>query len=73
MRAPDCVSRVGERKTVAPKVSISVRRAGLVSKEAPTCHTWHSSPKSEHANASAVPHCPAPVSVVSRVTPLIAL
>ena len=32
-------------------------------------YTLHSRPKSCDANASALPHWPAPVSVVSRVTP----
>ena len=31
--------------------------------------TSHSSPNSEQANASAEPHCPAPVSVVRRLIP----
>ena len=44
-------------------------RYGFWSYEARTCHTSQSRPNWEQANASAVPHCPAPVSVVSRVTP----
>ena len=32
-------------------------------------NTSHSSPNSEHANASAEPHWPAPVSVVRRLIP----
>ena len=35
--------------------------------------TSHSSPNSEHANASDDPHCPAPVSVVSFLMPACAL
>ena len=35
--------------------------------------TSHSRPKSEHAKASAEPHWPAPVSVVSFLTPACAL
>ena len=32
-------------------------------------YTLHSSPISLHANESALPHCPAPVSVVSFLIP----
>ena len=32
-------------------------------------NTSHSSPNSEHANASAEPHWPAPVSVLRRLMP----
>ena len=32
-------------------------------------NTSHSMPNSAHANASAEPHCPAPVSVESRLIP----
>ena len=66
---PDSVSRLGERCTVPPNTSISVRRWGFVSYDAPTCHTSHSTSKSAAAYDSAVPHWPAPVSVVSRRTP----
>ena len=34
--------------------------------------TSHSSPNSEHAKASDEPHCPAPVSVASFLTPALA-
>ena len=70
---PAEVSRDGERCTVPPNVSISVRRYGFASYDAPTCHTSHSTPNSEQAKASAVPHWPAPVSVVSFLTPALAL
>ena len=63
---PDSVSRLGDRCTVPPKTSMRVRRCGFVSYDAPTCHTSHSTPKSAQAYDSAVPHWPAPVSVVSR-------
>ena len=32
-------------------------------------NTSHSSPNSAHANDSALPHCPAPVSVTSLLIP----
>ena len=70
---PAAVSGDGERCTVPPNVSIIRRRYGFWSYDAPTCHTSHSSPNSAHAYASAVPHCPAPVSVVSFRTPALAL
>jgi hypothetical protein len=70
---PVSVSSDGLRTTLAPNVSITERRYGLPSYEAPTCQTLHSSPYCAQANASAVPHCPAPVSVVSVRTPLRAL
>jgi len=36
-------------------------------------YTRHSSPKKLHAMAKALPHCPAPVSVVNRLAPPILL
>ena len=42
-------------------------------KLAATCHTSQSMSNRAQANASALPHCPAPVSVVRRVTPSWAL
>jgi hypothetical protein len=35
-------------------------------------YTSHSRPNREHANASEEPHCPAPVSVTSRLMPALA-
>ena len=55
--------------TVAPHTSIIVLRYGFWRYEAATCHTSHSMPYWAQANARALPHCPAPVSVVSLVTP----
>ena len=45
------------------------RRYGFVSKLVRTMYTLHSMSYWAQANASAVPHCPAPVSVVSREIP----
>jgi hypothetical protein len=56
-----------------PNVSIIILRYGFWSYEARTCQTSHSSPYWAHANASAVPHGPAPVSVLSRRMPASAL
>src|SRR5918912_386857 len=66
---PDSVRSDGERCTVAPHVCIMERRYGFWSYEEPTMNTSHSSPNSRHANASADPHWPAPVSVVSFLVP----
>ena len=41
----------------------------MVRYDAATCHTSHSMPYCAVANASALPHWPAPVSVVRRVMP----
>ena len=46
-----------------------MRRAGFWSYDERTCQTSHSMPYCAVAKASDVPHWPAPVSVVSRVTP----
>ena len=54
---------------VAPQTSIIVLRYGLVRYDAATCQISHSMPYCAVAKASALPHCPAPVSVVSRRMP----
>jgi hypothetical protein len=66
---PAFVSSDGLATTRAPNVSMRARRYGFWSYETLTMYTSTSSPKTAPANASAEPHCPAPVSVVSRVTP----
>ncbi len=48
---------------------MSTRRYGLDSYEVRTMYTLQSSPNWAVANDRAVPHCPAPVSVVSRPMP----
>lgn len=49
------------------------RRYGFCSKLARTMYTAHSRSNCAQANDSAVPHCPAPVSVASREMPSSAL
>ncbi len=46
-----------------------ILRYGFWLYDARTMYTLHSRSYWLHANASAVPHCPAPVSVVSRAMP----
>ena len=70
---PAAVRVLGERWTCPPKASIMRRRYGFWSKLAPTCQISHSRPKSAQAKARAVPHWPAPVSVVRRRMPARAL
>jgi hypothetical protein len=70
---PDAVRSDGLGCTLAPYVSIIRRRYGFWSYDALTCHTSHSRPNTALANANALPHWPAPVSVVSFVTPSAAL
>jgi hypothetical protein len=48
---------------------MKMRRYGFCSKEALTMNTRHSSPNMLAAIESAEPHCPAPVSVETRLTP----
>jgi len=60
---------IGVTKPPLRAVSIIERRNGFWSYEMRTMYTLHSRPISLHANASALPHCPAPVSVESRVRP----
>ena len=50
-----------------------IRRYGFWSYDARTCQTSHSRSYCAQANASAVPHWPAPVSVVSFLMPAFAL
>ena len=70
---PASVRSEGLGWTVPPKVSIMIRRYGFWSYDARTCQTSHSRSNWAHANASAVPHWPAPVSVVSFRIPAFAL
>ena len=70
---PAFVRSDGDGWQMLPYVSICMRRYGLESNDARTCHTSHVSPSSAHAMASDAPHCPAPVSVVSFVMPSAAL
>src|SRR5438132_11651010 len=67
MPRPALVRFVGDACTVAPQVSIIARRYGFCSYETLTMYTVTSTPNSAPANASAEPHCPAPVSVVSAL------
>ena len=55
------------------KAFVELRDAGWVQGALPRMYTVQSSPNSAHAKASAVPHCPAPVSVVTFWTPALAL
>ena len=66
---PYSVTSDGLGCSVAPHTSIIVLRYGLVRYEAATCQISHSMPYCAVAKASALPHCPAPVSVVSLRTP----
>ena len=56
-------------KKVAPQVFISIFLRGFWSKLTRTIYTLHSSPSREQAKARALPHWPAPVSVVSFLIP----
>lgn len=66
---PDAVRSDGLECTVPPYTSMRCLRYGLDSYEARTCHTSRSMPNLAHANDRALPHWPAPVSVVSFFTP----
>ena len=66
---PNSVNGDGLECSVAPQISIIVLRYGFCRYDAATCQISHSMPYCAVANASAVPHWPAPVSVVSFVTP----
>ena len=66
---PYSVTGDGLGCTVAPQISIIVLRYGFWRYEAATCHTSHSMSYWAQAKARALPHWPAPVSVVSFVTP----
>ena len=63
----------GDGWITPPNVSIMILRYGFWSYDARTCQTSQSRPNCAQANASAVPHWPAPVSVVSRRIPAAAL
>ncbi len=54
---------------LAPQTCIMSLRKGFWSKLIRTMKTLHSSPISRQAKARALPHWPAPVSVVSRWMP----
>ena len=66
---PLFVLSLGEATTLAPNVSMKIRRYGFWSYDAFTMYTSHSRPKIWHAIAMAEPHCPAPVSVAMRRMP----
>ena len=66
---PTFVFIEGDGVTSAPYVRITSRRNGFCSYEHFTMYTWQSSPKNAHAIESAVPHWPAPVSVVTPLRP----
>ncbi len=66
-------SSTGDGTTDAPHVSMSTRRYGFCSYDARTMYTLHSRSNCAHANDSALPHWPAPVSVARRVVPSAAL
>ena len=66
---PAFVSGDGLGTTLAPHVSIIIRRYGFWSYETRTMYTLHSRPNRLHASAMDEPHWPAPVSVAMRVMP----
>ncbi len=66
---PAWVSCDGLAMHLAPQVSIINRRKGFWVKLIRTMNTLQSRPTSAQANARALPHCPAPVSVASRLMP----
>ena len=66
---PALVCSDGLAMHVPPQVSIIRRRYGLESYDTRTMNTSHSRPKCWQANDSGEPHCPAPVSVLSFLTP----
>ena len=70
---PNSVRSDGEGTTEAPQVSMSARRYGFCWYDTLTMYTITSMSKKVPAKASADPHCPAPVSVVSRLIPSSAL
>ena len=71
---PDSVSVEGLGWTVPPQVSIIDAAVRLLRRsEAATCQISHSRPNCAQAKASALPHWPAPVSVVSLRMPSCAL
>ncbi len=66
---PAFVVSLGLATTFAPYSCIIERRYGFCSYDTFTMYTFSSRPKKLHAIASAVPHWPAPVSVVMRLAP----
>ncbi len=64
-RRPYSVTGDGLECSVAPQISIIVLRYGFVRYDAATCQISHSMPYWAVAKARALPHWPAPVSVVS--------
>ena len=66
---PAAVVSEGDGVMVAPNVCITLRRNGFCSYEHFTMYTSRLSPKCAAASESAVPHWPAPVSVVMFVMP----
>jgi hypothetical protein len=66
---PALVRSLGLAATRAPKLWIIERRCGFWSKLTRTIHTRHSRSKKLQACEMAVPHWPAPVSVVTPRTP----
>ncbi len=66
---PAFVSVLGLATQLAPHTCIMSFRNGFWSKLMRTMNTLHSRPSSAQANARALPHWPAPVSVVSRLIP----
>ena len=69
MSRPALVSVAGLATQLAPQVCIISLRNGFWSKLMRTMKTLHSRPIRLHAKARALPHWPAPVSVVSRLMP----
>ncbi len=69
MSLPAWVSLLGLATHLAPHTFIISFRNGFWSNEILTMYTLHSSPSREHAKARALPHCPAPVSVVIFLMP----
>ena len=69
MVRPALVRLLGLAMQFAPHTCIISLRKGFCSKLMRTMKTLHSRPIRLHAKASALPHCPAPVSVVSRLIP----
>src|SRR4030042_1838135 len=66
---PAFVSLLGLATQFAPQTFIIIFPNGFWSKLILTIKTLHSRPNNLHAKARALPHCPAPVSVVNLVIP----
>ncbi len=69
MFRPAFVSVLGLATQLAPQTCIMILRKGFWSKLMRTMKTLHSRPMSRQAKARALPHWPAPVSVVRRSMP----